>query len=284
MQLMNLQNGLRITFDLNVICIALSLIMPRQSLADELDFKKLGLNDTFKQDILNIEGIRNYYVFDEKEGAFRVYYPAGSFDPQSMKSKNLPSGGMNFKWAPFYSRNKECAIIQYSVRFPKSFDFVKGGKLPGLYGGNGNTGGKIPNGYDGFSVRLLWVENGMGKVYAYLPQEDKKQKWGVGLSGLPWFYPRGEWQNITLKVKLNTVNFQNGIVKLWVNNKLVIDRRDVLFRKTPNLKIDGVLFSTFFGGNNPSFAPKELQYLDFKDIKISDWFSKQMRCEHDETD
>ncbi|MCF2478615.1 polysaccharide lyase [Klebsiella pneumoniae] len=68
---------------------------------------------------------------------------------------------------------------------------------------------------------------------------------GVGLSGLPWFYPRGEWQNITLKVKLNTVNFQNGIVKLWVNNKLVIDRRDVLFRKTPNLKIDGVLFSTF---------------------------------------
>ncbi|MDH8378241.1 hypothetical protein QIG63_27580, partial [Klebsiella pneumoniae] len=71
-------------------------------------FKKLGLNDTFKQDILNIEGIRNYYVFDEKEGAFRVYYPAGSFDPQSMKSKHLPSGGMNFKWAPFYSRNKEC--------------------------------------------------------------------------------------------------------------------------------------------------------------------------------
>lgn len=57
MQLMNLLNGLRITFDLNVICIALSLIMPRQSLADELDFKKLGLNDTFKQDILNIEGI-----------------------------------------------------------------------------------------------------------------------------------------------------------------------------------------------------------------------------------
>lgn len=55
-----------------------------------------------------------------------MYYPAGSFDPQSMKSKHLPSGGMNFKWAPFYSRNKECAIIQYSVRFPKSFDFVKG--------------------------------------------------------------------------------------------------------------------------------------------------------------
>lgn len=41
MQLMNLLNGLRITFDLNVICIALSLIMPRQSLADELDFKSI---------------------------------------------------------------------------------------------------------------------------------------------------------------------------------------------------------------------------------------------------
>ncbi|WEF29643.1 hypothetical protein PYR66_08000 [Klebsiella aerogenes] len=280
---MNLQNGLKITFDLYVIYIILSLLMPRKSLAEELNFKDLGLKGTLNKNILNHNGVRNYYIFDEIEGAFRVYYPAGSFDPQSMKNKHLPYGGMNFKWTPFYNKKRDCVIVQYAVRFPKSFDFVKGGKLPGLYGGNGNTGGKIPNGYDGFSVRLLWEENGMGRVYAYLPQTDKKKKWGVGLSGPPWFYTRGKWQSITLKIKLNTVNIHDGIVKLWVDNRLVLDRRDIFFRRTRDLKIDGVLFSTFFGGNNSSFAPMELQYIDFKNIKISDWFSKQMRCDHDET-
>lgn len=255
-------------------------LLPSLCLADELNLEVLrgkGLNSRL---LKNREGIRNYSILDT-ENSFRVFYPAGSYDPESMKKKRQPYGGMNFKWLPQSLRGKQCALIQYSVRFPVDFDFVKGGKLPGLYGGIGNSGGKIPNGYDGFSVRLIWQKFGIGKVYAYIPQTDILQKWGVGITDTKWSFTRGQWDTITLKVKMNSVGFSDGEIKLWLNDKLVIDRTNIEYRKSNSLTLDGIMFSTFYGGNNPSFSPNSKQYVDFKNIKIADSFSEKMSCKHD---
>ncbi|MFD2883352.1 polysaccharide lyase [Pseudomonas lini] len=79
-----------------------------------------------------------------------VHYPAGSYDPGSMVRLGLPYGGIEFK-SRLKQPGRECLILTYELKFDKKiFNFVKGGKLPGLYGGTGNTGGKIPNGHDGF--------------------------------------------------------------------------------------------------------------------------------------
>lgn len=56
--------------------------------------------------------------------------------------------------------------LRYYVRFSEGFDFVKGGKLPGLFGG------AIPDGTNGFSVRYMWRTNGDGEAYAHLPTSD----------------------------------------------------------------------------------------------------------------
>ena len=46
--------------------------------------------------------------------------------------------------------------LTYRVRFADEFNFVKGGKLPGLVGGEANTGGRVPTGRDGWSARMMW--------------------------------------------------------------------------------------------------------------------------------
>jgi hypothetical protein len=68
--------------------------------------------------------------------------------------------------------------LSYYVRFSENFDFVKGGKLPGLFGGVGNSGGEIPDGTDGFSTRFMWRRNGdfkpQGSQYVASPVDSKR--------------------------------------------------------------------------------------------------------------
>jgi hypothetical protein len=56
--------------------------------------------------------------------------------------------------------------LKYSVYFPDNFDWVHGGKLPGLHGGNMHCTGDSdkPNGRNCFSTRLMWREGGAGYV------------------------------------------------------------------------------------------------------------------------
>jgi hypothetical protein len=45
-------------------------------------------------------------------------------------------------------------VFEYQVLFPRGFDFVKGGKLPGIYGGReGCSGGDAAK--DCFSTRYM---------------------------------------------------------------------------------------------------------------------------------
>lgn len=57
-------------------------------------------------------------------------------------------------------------LLSYELAFDAGFDWVKGGKLPGLRGGpnpDGCSGGNEPNGTDCFSTRLMWRQNGAGE-------------------------------------------------------------------------------------------------------------------------
>ena len=52
----------------------------------------------------------------------------------------------------------------YFVKFGESFDFVKGGKLPGLAGGEATAGNKRPTG-DGWTARYMWRAGGDAVLY-----------------------------------------------------------------------------------------------------------------------
>ncbi|THH17880.1 hypothetical protein EW146_g3035 [Bondarzewia mesenterica] len=90
----------------------------------------------------------------------QVTYPKGSF-----KDNNSGGAQMYSLWNSSGSAF-ESMMISYEVAFDSGFDWVLGGKLPGLRGGpdpNGCSGGHQPNGTDCFSVRLMWRKNGAGE-------------------------------------------------------------------------------------------------------------------------
>jgi hypothetical protein len=195
----------------------------------------------------------------------RVRYPAGSFNPGAVKQMGAPSGGVGFRLKLGLPAS-DTMHLSYYVRFAPNFDFVKGGKLPGLGGGNGNTGGKIPSGYDGFSSRFMWRDGGDGEVYAYMPSS---KIWGTSLGRSSWTFKTGVWHHMEQVLRVNTPGKKDGEVSVWQDGKLMFRTGGLEFRKTKNLRIDQLIFETFFGGATADWATPADTYADFSDLTVS---------------
>ncbi|MGF1537093.1 MAG: polysaccharide lyase [Elainellaceae cyanobacterium] len=201
---------------------------------------------------------------DGEAPILRVKYPAGSVTPSVSRREGVPIGG-----AQFYAETDSGARrlrLSYRVRFSDNFDFVKGGKLPGLFGGEGASGGNIPNGTNGFSTRLMWRREGQGEVYAYLPTSED---FGTSIGRGRWRFQPGEWTTVEQEVTLNQPGESDGHIRLWVDGELVIDEPRLLFRTVDSLQLDGLFFSTFFGGGDASWATPQDVYVDFADFEMS---------------
>ncbi len=146
--------------------------------------------------------------------------------------------------------------------------FVRGGKLPGLYGGRGHSGGVQPAGDDGFSMRLMWREAGQGEVYAYLPHGATRH--GRSLLRGRWQFVPGRWHQVTQQIALNTPGRANGRLRMWLDGSLVGSVDDLHFRDSPQLHIDGVFVDVFFGGNDDSWAPQADSHVDLADFALAD--------------
>ncbi|MCE8020592.1 hypothetical protein HOP51_10815 [Halomonas sp. MCCC 1A11036] len=187
------------------------------------------------------------------EPGLRVHYPAGTSSPG-----DEPRGGAGFYSDPPSLRGAERACLSYMVRFPADFDFVRGGKLPGLYGGEAPSGGEDVDGKNGFSMRLMWREEGEGELYPYV----------VGFEGDSvgrgfWHFPVGRWVTVEQEIVLNDPDLDDGIARLWVDGRPVLEQQNVVFRTTPEITIDGLMFSTFFGGTGEGWRTPRDQYVDF---------------------
>jgi len=90
----------------------------------------------------------------------QVTYPEGSFSHDT--------GGAQFYslWNTTDGSSFNSMMVSYELAFGEGFDWVKGGKLPGLRGGlnsTGCSGGNKATGLDCFSARLMWRKNGAGE-------------------------------------------------------------------------------------------------------------------------
>lgn len=214
-------------------------------------------------------GFDNISSIKDPSGRFnqilRVRYPAGSVTPSYSRKKNAPIGGAQF-FADLGISPTDTLRLSYYLRFSENFDFVKGGKLPGLFGGTRVSGGKIPDGTNGFSTRFMWRRDGDGELYAYLPTS---KKYGTSIGRGNWQFVPGKWHYLEQEVKLNNPGSNDGKVKVWLDGKEVLDKGGLTFRTTENLKIEGIFFSTFFGGSNSSWAtPKDVE-VDFAEFSVS---------------
>ncbi|GAA5847176.1 hypothetical protein JCM9279_006122 [Rhodotorula babjevae] len=196
---------------------------------------------------------------------------------EAVLAVNYPPGsrvGEQFEMRVLGSRHEraQTALVKYEVAFDSAFNFVKGGKLPGLSGtssssGHGRTlcvGGRHRDSC--LSARLMWRQQGQGEVYAYVPTyagfcEDGQQRgdvacdkaYGTSLSRGRFRFEKGRWHTITQLVSLNDPPLANGLLYLYLDDRLVLSHTDILWRTEVNVTLDSVLFSTFFGGGDDSY-------------------------------
>ena len=98
-------------------------------------------------------------TWDNTSSTLRLLYPENSINPASK-----PQGGAEFYAVPLDLSSAKNVSLEYCVFFPVDYDWVKGGKLPGLYGGHtGCSGGN--DALTCFSTRLMWRSEGMGELY-----------------------------------------------------------------------------------------------------------------------
>jgi hypothetical protein len=200
----------------------------------------------------------------EGEGAFsgkslRVTYPAGVVGTR---------GGA--RWHLTLEPGHRELYCAYRVRFGEGFGFVRGGKLPGLAGGEANTGGRKPDGSDGWSSRMMWRREGRAVQYVYHPDQPGiyGQDFPYDLGGSRAFEP-GRWHQVEHRVVVNTPGRTDGIIQAWFDGELALSVNGLRFRDTSDFAIDSFLFSTFFGGSGPEWAPARDETITFDEFVIS---------------
>ena len=182
-----------------------------------------------------------------------VKYPKGAVGPSQ--------GGGQFK-VKLPARDEYWC--DYCVKFKTGFDFVKGGKLPGLTGGRSNTGGNRATG-DGWSARYMWRRG--GEIVIYLYHMDQRSKYGDDLALGRRFTP-GRWHRLTQRIRVNTPGRKDGVIQVWVDGEQVLDRNDIRFRNVEGARVDHFYFSTFHGGHTADWAPSRDCYVCFDSFRI----------------
>ncbi|KAI0359309.1 hypothetical protein OH77DRAFT_1017373 [Trametes cingulata] len=221
---------------------------------------------------------------DEGQRAWEAVFPEGSINPGN---STAPPGGFGFclRGPPDFARalgdvdTSREVVMGYDVLFEDGFDFRKGGKLPGIYGGAGDsaygcTGGRQTDRCKCFNLRLMWRENGVGELYAYVPQIEANTKrllavpprsiqhpdYGFSVGRGAWTFEPGRWTRVMERVSMNDVGEENGEIEVFIDGKLVIRATGLVLRtdEGPDARVQGLHFQTFFGGHRPEWAsPKE---------------------------
>jgi len=205
----------------------------------------------------------------------QVQYPAGSFQNNNVGGAQLYAL-WNSSGSPFQSM-----LVTYEVAFDSGFDWVKGGKLPGLRGGpdpDTCSGGDPATGANCFSSRVMWRTNGQGEVYAYVLQDNNicndsglqcNDQFGISMNRGSFSFASGQWNRVTMLVRLNSPNdVANGQVVLYFNDVHTIEHDDIHYRTSNVITTGGLYFSTFFGGGDSSWATPTLTHTYFRNFQM----------------
>lgn len=205
--------------------------------------------------------------------------PERRFEPHRGKALRIrvDKGGhygvsLAYRFARQIGTEPEQVHFRYYLRLGDDWDPRRGGKLPGIAGtyGRAGWGGRKVNGRDGWSARGLFKgrKDGRTPIGFYCYHADMKGKYGDnwvwdrnGFSGLE----NNRWYRIEQQVTLNTPKQNDGIMRGWVDGKLVFEKTDVRMRDTPELKIETVWVNLYHGGSWT--APTE-QHIYIDDVEI----------------
>ncbi len=263
-----------------------------KSLSNKLGIRHLGI----KQKRVSIAQTNDNKVLD-------VLFPKGKFGPKETGASWI------VKFPGVYEQLSLEYKVMFNKGFLFSRDKLIGGKLPGLMGGKSISGNANANGSNGWTSRIMWGQQGRGLGYVYYPDmrdhDNNKQAcprtgqrtedckiyrnkyftYSVNSNSQcisEWPEAKDEFKfeskrfyTIKQHIKMNTANppqegNRDGVIKIWVDDRLLLNCTNIRFRDVPGLGIDSLLFNTFFGGNTAqSSAHPTDENIYFDDILVS---------------
>ncbi|WP_319783023.1 polysaccharide lyase [Oceanisphaera sp. IT1-181] len=189
----------------------------------------------------------------DKQKGLRFYLPKGSLGSSQ--------GGGIIKSSIVKKSNYS---FSFDIRFDSRFPWSKGGKIPGLSGGKGYTAGHPAWKGDGFSIRIMWREG--GRLIPYVYHMDQPGKYGDTFGATIGYLNSKETFNIRYWVKLNNGNKKDGILKIFIDNVLMFEKRDIRFKNNES-KIDTAHISVFPGGGTNDWKMTGDGYIRIDNIK-----------------
>lgn len=212
------------------------------------------------------DGVREGHlsvVERDKKNWLRATFAVGEIGPEKC------GGGWRYPLG-----KHDIAELRYTVVFSDDFDWVKGGKLPGLCGGPENvSGGRPATGENGFSARLMWRAEGRGEAYVY--HRNQADNYGDRFSFPDDFrFPTGMPVRVRIRVSMNEPGKRNGKLYVWIRNgeraeeKLLISRTDMEWRTVDSFGVDSVYFETFHGGSDKTWAPTRPCWAEFGEMRV----------------
>ena len=198
---------------------------------------------------------------DPEQGSrvMRFILPEGSY-----AGSGIPAGG---GWeAPLMNTFDEM-YFSYRVRFKPGFEWVQGGKLPGLRGGDSWDGWYGPPYDGGFVNFLMWSpEPTITHYYYYHGQTHEygaSSLWDTSIES-------GKWYTITLRIVMNTISGEYGnddaILEGFIDGNLVSQITGFTLRNLSSVGIDMMQIGCFFGGSSPDFAAARDEWIEVDDF------------------
>ena len=117
---------------------------------------------------------------------------------------------------------------------------------------------------------MMWRVDGAIVQYVYHP--DQPESYGEDFpwtaEGDPLFFQPGQWYEVVHEIQMNTPGLNDGSITAWLDGELALEAEGMRFRDIDDFAIDGMYFSTFFGGSNSSWATTADETVLFDDFVI----------------
>ncbi|GAA5895046.1 hypothetical protein JCM6882_008271 [Rhodosporidiobolus microsporus] len=228
-----------------------------------------------------VRGSSDYLTFEtdpldsaSTEVVLQIRYEKGSYS-----GSGDVGGGIGNMQIAVFGEQKKRTMVSYEVGFNEGFDFVKGGKLPGSYGGDpgsGCTGGR--NNPACFSLRMMWREDGAGELYAYIPIYDGlcdsegtlcHGADGISFQRGAFTFEAGSYNTITeIAVMSSDTGTANGILAVYAGETLAFERNDLVLSANESVSFSTFIISSFFGGSTEDYASSAEAFTFYRNMRF----------------
>jgi hypothetical protein len=186
-----------------------------------------------------------------------------SYDP----AFSGPMGGV--AWITMFGSQSQTRL-SYKLKFAENFNFYKGGKLPGLAGGEKVEPGKCISGKKGWCCRLTFEHDSSLRMLVYFLNSGSQYNIVRELkhAGSSCKVKPGSWYSISMVVSVNDPGKSNGSIECSIDGKSCLSVHDINFRDTTKESINHLQFSAFFGEGETFYAPDNKQVISFDDVVV----------------